>query len=110
MGQLNKLAANNPLISLIKPLITRAMNKNIDRMTSFLDCISNDNGDIDIENILTEMTESLMESKPFTIKAPYIGDLEIGNGLIKINVPLTDKELVFDIEDIEGFKEALSSK
>ena len=34
-------------------------------------------------------------------------DIEIGNGTIKINIPSFDKQLVFDYNDIESFKQNL---
>lgn len=33
--------------------------------------------------------------------------IEIGNGAIKINIPSFDKQLVFDYNDIESFKQNL---
>ena len=33
--------------------------------------------------------------------------IEIGNGTIKINIPSFDKQLVFDYNDIESFKQNL---
>ena len=39
----------------MKPLITRVLDKNFNKVTDFLELIANDNGEIDIENILSEM-------------------------------------------------------
>ena len=39
-----------------------------------------ENGNIDIENILTEMTEDLLNTNPFLFKTQIIGDIEIGGG------------------------------
>lgn len=33
--------------------------------------------------------------------------IEVGNGTIKINIPSFDKQLVFDYNDIESFKQNL---
>lgn len=34
----------------------------------------------------------------------------LGGGSIKLNIPLTDKRLVFDMTDLENFKEMLITK
>jgi antirestriction protein ArdC len=36
--------------------------------------------------------------------------MEIGDGIIKLKIPMVNKSLVFNSEDIEGLKEALTSK
>ena len=56
------------------------------------------------------MLSSLGSGNPFNLKTPIIGDVEIGGGLIKLNVPLTDKSLVFNESDLLGFKEILTAK
>lgn len=67
-------------------------------------------GNVDIEGILSEMMDNLMTTQPFTIKTSFIGDVEIGGGNIKLNIPLTDKRLVFNMSDLENFKEMLITK
>lgn len=47
---------------------------------------------------------------PLTFKTSFIGDIEVGGGSIKLNIPLTDKRLVFDMTDLENFKEMLITK
>ena len=56
------------------------------------------------------MMENLMTTQPFIFKTSFIGDIEIGGGSIKLNIPLTDKRLVFDMTDLENFKEMLITK
>lgn len=108
--QLDSISKTTPIVGLMKPVITRAMDKNLSKVTKALDLISDDNGNIDIENILSEMMENLMSTNPFTINTSFIGDIEIGNGGIKFNIPLTSKKLVLNMEDLESFKEILTSK
>lgn len=72
-----------------------------------LDLIADKDGNIDIENILTEMMENLMTTDPFTFKTSFVGDIEIGGGEIKFNLPLTNKRLVLNMTDLETFKEML---
>ena len=108
--QLDTMSKNTPMIGFMKPLITRALDKNFSKVTKALDLIANDEGKIDIENILTEMMENVMNTDPFTFKTSFIGDVEIGGGQIKFNLPLTNKRLVLDMTDLEAFKEMLITK
>ena len=108
--QLDTMSKNTPMIGFMKPLITKALDKNFSKVTKALDLIANDEGKIDIENILTEMMENVINTNPFTFKTSFIGDVEIGGGQIKFNLPLTNKRLVLDMTDLEAFKEMLITK
>ena len=105
--QLDSMSRTNPMISFMKPLVTRVLDKNFSKVTKALDLIADENGNIDIEGILSEMMDNLMTTQPFTLKTSFIGDVEIGGGNIKLNIPLTDKRLVFNMSDLESFKEML---
>lgn len=98
------------VISFTKPLITRALDKNLSKINKTLELIADENGEIDVEAILSEMIESVMTTEPFTFKTPFMGDINIGGGTIKLNIPLTNKSLVFNGQDLEGFKELLTAK
>lgn len=108
--QLDSMSKTSPMIGFIKPLITRALDKNFSKITKALDLIADENGNVDVEGILTEMMENLMTTQPFTFKTSFVGDIEVGNGNIKLNIPLTDKRLVFNMTDLENFKEMLIAK
>lgn len=108
--QLDTMSKNTPMIGFMKPLITRALDKNFSKVSKALDLIADKDGNIDIENILTEMMENVMNTNPFTFKTSFIGDIEIGGGQIKFNLPLTNKRLVLDMTDLEAFKEMLITK
>lgn len=108
--QLESVAKTNPMIGFAKPLITRALDKNFDKVSKALDLIADKDGNIDIENILAEMMENLMTTEPFTFKTSFVGDIEIGGGEIKFNLPLTSKRLVLNMTDLETFKEMLITK
>ena len=54
--------------------------------------------------------ENLMTTNPFSFKTSFIGDIEIGGGQIKFNLPLTNKRLVLNMSDLEAFKETLITK
>lgn len=108
--QLDSMTKTSPIVGFMKPFITRALDKNFNKITKALDLISDENGNIDIENITSEIMSNLMSTQPFTIKTSFIGDVEIGGGHIKLNIPLTDKRLVFNMTDLENFKEMLIAK
>ena len=93
-----------------RPLIIRALDKNFSKVSKALDLIADKDGNIDIENILTEMMENLMTTNPFTFKTSFIGDIEIGGGEIRFNLPLTNKRLVLNTTDLETFKEMVITK
>ena len=106
-SQITQISKNNPIIAFMKPLLTRALDKNFNKIGSYLSLISDDEGNIDAENILSEMIESIIHTNTFNINTPIIGNIEIGNGQIKINIPLTDKRLVFNNQDLQTLKYAL---
>ena len=106
-SQLDIMSKSTPMIGFMKPLITRALDKNFDKVTKALDLIANEEGKIDIENIMNEMMQNIINTNPFIFKTSFIGDIEIGGGQIKLNLPLTDKRLILDMNDLEAFKEML---
>lgn len=110
LKQIDTMSKSTPMIGFMKPLITRALDKNFNKVTKALDLIANDEGNIDVENILTEMIDSVMTTNPFTFKTSFIGDIEIGGGHIKFGLPFTDKRLMLDMTDLDALKEMLITK
>ena len=106
-SQITQISKNNPIIAFMKPSLTRALDKNFNKIDGYLSLISDDEGNIDAENILSEMIESIIHTNTFNINAPIIGNIEIGNSQIKINIPFTDKRLVFNSQDLQLLKQAL---
>ena len=109
-SQLDTMSKNTPMIGFMKPLITRALDKNFSKVHTALDLIADENGNIDAEAILTEMIESIRTSQPFTFNTSFIGDIELGGGSIKFNLPFTNKKLILGMSDLEMFKEILTTK
>lgn len=54
------------------------------------------------------MLDSVMKAKPFTINTPFIGDIEIGEGLVKLNLPVVNKRIVFNSTDLQELKNLLT--
>lgn len=106
---LDKISANNPAVCFMKPLATRAIKKKLNGADKFIDMIADDNGNIDVSNILSEMAESLMKVNEFTVNVPMIGDVLIGGGKIELGIPFINKAVVFKDTDIDYLKELLTS-
>lgn len=103
--QINSLAMTNPLISFSKPLITRMLNNKTNKMVDFLSLLTDEKGDIDTQNLIPEMIQSLMTTKPFIYHTDVLGDLEIGGGIIKMNIPFTNSQIVLGKTDLDNLKE-----
>lgn len=108
--QLDKMSVSNPVICFMKPFITRILDKNYTKVKKALDLIADNDGNIDIENILTEMIQNVMNTKTFILPTSFIGDIQIGEGNIIFNIPFIDKRLMLDINDLETFKEMITNK
>jgi hypothetical protein len=107
--QVDSMAKTTPLLNIVKPLVSRVIDNNFNKVYSALNLIADSNGEIDIENIISEMMDNLAVTSPFVLHTSFIGDMELGNGLIKINIPFTDKRIVFNRSDIENLKLLLTS-
>lgn len=104
-GRINSLATTNPLISFAKPVILRALNNNIYKAEGFLSMIADESGNIDTQNLIPEMIQSVMTTKPFVYHTEFLGDLEIGGGFIKLNIPMTNNQIVLNRTDLDVLKE-----
>lgn len=108
--QIEEVARVNPMMGFIKPLIKRAANNYISKADKALLLLADKDGNIDVGEILSEMTESLMTTEPFTINTSFIGDIVIGNGNIKLGIPYTERNLVFNVSDLQNLREMLTIK
>lgn len=108
--QILELTKTNPMMSFMKPLISRAATNAIGKADKALLLLADKEGNIDVEQILSEMTESLMNTAPFTINTSFIGDVVIGNGTIKLGIPFTERNLIFNTTDLQRLKEMLTIK
>lgn len=107
--KLSELSATNPFVLIIRPIVARVVNNNIEKVDSVLKLIQDKDGKVDVEGILSEMIDNLLVAQ--IKKYPdVLGGVEIGNGTIKINIPFVDKAVVFDSSDIEMFKQSLIIK
>jgi hypothetical protein len=106
--QIDRISQNNPAINVLKPIITRAVHNNVDKITEKLGLLADSTGEIDANGIITEMIDGIKTSSPFSVNSP-IGDITIGEGCIRFTVPYTNKELLLDSQDLDYFKEILTT-
>ena len=107
--QIDKLSEGSPLIQFMKPLIIRAVDNGVKNTRSMIEFLADANGNIDTGQIIDEMVSNVINTKPFTIKVPYLDNIIIGDGTIQINVPFIDKKVVFNTEDLNTLKELINS-
>lgn len=108
--QITEISKTNPMMGFMKPLISRAANNALGKADKALSLLADSDGNIDIGAILSEMAESLMTTQPFTINTSFIGDIVIGNGVIKVGIPYTERNIVFNSKDLQNLKEMLTIK
>lgn len=102
--QINSLAVNNPLIAFAQPTISRIVNNKLNNASGFLSMLADDSGEIDTKALIPEMIQSVMNTKPFIYHTEFLGDLEIGGGFIKLNIPMTNNQIVLGRNDLEDLK------
>ena len=102
--QINSLATNNPLIAFAQPMISRIINNKLNNANGFLSMLADDSGEIDTKALIPEMIQSVMNTKPFVYHTEFLGDLEIGGGFIKLNIPMTNNQVVLGRNDLEDLK------
>lgn len=107
--QINSLANNNPLIAFAQPVITKVVNNKLNNMHGFLSMLADESGEIDTKTLVSEMVQNVMTTKPFIYHTDILGDLEIGGGFIKINIPMTNNQLVLGRNDLEELKQLFNA-
>ena len=107
--QIDGIASTNPLIAFTRPILKKVIDNKISSISPFLDILKDKDGNIDLSSIVSEMTTSLMDTKTFNISVPIIGDITVGNGLIKIPIPYTEQVIVLNRQDIEELKTMLTT-
>lgn len=110
LSQIDIMSGSTPVVGFMKPLLVRALDKNISKVNNLVGLIADEDGNVDIENILSEMIDNISTIKPFSINTNFIGDIEIGGGEIKLNIPFINKRLVLNQPDLDVLKNMLTYK
>lgn len=106
--KLTSLSQSNPMMALMKPLASRIIDNNMYKVEALLKQISDKDGLVDVEGILTEMSDNIINTKPFKVETGLLGQLEIGAGKIKMDIPMVNKSLVLNQQDLNELKDMLS--
>ena len=104
----DKISMDNPVMCFVKPLLVRVVNNKLAQYESAISLIADKDGNIDIEGILTEIGTSLTKVNPFHYNLGGF-NISVGGGNIGVDVPILNKHIVFDSDDIEYLKELLTS-
>lgn len=99
-AKISEMGSTNSIILFTKPILDRAVNNMLDKADSFLTLIEDKNGCIDFENIIDEMITNLITTKTRRYDN-ILNGLTIGDGHIKMDIPLFDTQLVFNTTDIK---------
>lgn len=94
----------NVKLKVLRKVLEEAINNYIGKLDGLLKAIEDKDGKVDIEGILSESIDNLVVAQVKKYPNVFSG-VEIGGGTIKINIPSFDKQLVFDYNDIETFKQ-----
>ncbi len=54
------------------------------------------------------MSDNIINTKPFKVETGLLGQLEIGAGKIKMDIPMVNKSLVLNQQDLNELKDMLS--
>lgn len=100
----------SPMIAFAAPIISRIVDNKLGELEKCLNAIATPEGLIDIHSLVPEMVDNVMKCEPFIINTSFIGDIEIGGGFIKLNIPFVNKDLVLNRSDIELFRDIMLNK
>ena len=107
--QIDGIASTNPLIAFTRPILKKVIDNKISSISPFLDMLKDKEGNINLSDIVSEVTTSVMDTKTFNVSVPIVGDITIGNGHIKVPIPYTDQVIVLNRQDIEELKSMLTT-
>lgn len=107
-NKINIISKSNPLISFTQPFIMRIIDNKVSKLTVMLNMFADENGNIDVNSLVDDLIDRLSTIEPFTMNLMSITDLEIGGGKIKIGIPLSDKVMVLNSQDLMSLKEGVN--
>lgn len=102
--KLDELSVGSPIISVVRPLITRVIENKMPDVEKFIKQLADKEGLIDVEEVMEEMVESIMNGNRITTHTETFGDMEIGGGKLSFDLPIIDKKIVMDANDLRELK------
>lgn len=106
-SKLSTLSVNDPIMALMKPFASRIIGNNLYKVRGMLSQLADKDGLIDVEGILSETIDNVINTKPFKLNTGLLGDLEIGAGKLKMDVPFVNKTIVLNQDDLKELKDML---
>ena len=109
-SSLDNLANNDFKSSLIRPFVKTAIENNFYKVENFLNTIAEKDGNINIEKLIDDIINSVLNGKKGSLDLNPIGELEVGDGGVKIIIPSFNTFYKFTSEDFIELKNKLISK
>lgn len=106
-SSLDSLAQNNFKTSLINPFIKTAIENNFYKVENLLKAIADKDGNIDIEKLINDIISSVLNGTQGSLDLGLIGNVDIGNGGITLNIPSLNTFYKFDSNDFIELKNKL---
>lgn len=98
--KLANMANNSPMFDIfVRPYLAKMVNVNINKIDKALSLITDESGMVDAEGLINDMVDQLV-----IVKTNTINGISIGEGSIKINIPVINKTLIFNQEDFDELK------
>lgn len=54
------------------------------------------------------MYDNILQTKPFKLNTGFLGELEIGAGKVKMDIPIINKSLILNQQDLNELKDMLT--
>ena len=106
-SSLDSLAQNNFKTNLINPFVKTAIENNFYKVENLLKAIADKDGNIDIEKLINDIVSSILNGTQGSLDLGLIGNVNIGNGGITLNIPSLNTFYKFDSNDFIELKNKL---
>lgn len=93
-----------------KPVIVMGLRNNVDKIDGFVKFLADKDGKIDVISLVNQYEETILNDADITTLDVLNGNIDIGDGKIKISHPYLKKDVFFNKNDVDEFKELLTPK
>lgn len=100
VSKINTLSDKSILFDIVvKPFISEVVEVNMQKLNNVLSLVTNEQGLINADRLITNITDNLIVSPIKNFKGVFVGD-----GKIEINLPMIGGSIVFDKSDFEELR------
>lgn len=100
VSKINTLSDKSILFDIVvKPFISEVVEVNMQKLDNVLSLVTNEQGLINADRLITNITDNLIVSPIKNFKGVFVGD-----GKIEINLPMIGGSIVFDKSDFEELR------